>query len=335
MKRTSLKDIALKVGVSTAAVSLVLNGKEKEGRVSKEMAEKIRQAAHELNYQPNRLAKGLQSGRTQTVGLVVADISNPFFATLAFHIQEELEKSGYAVIIMNTNEDDMRMGQMINLLRERQVDGFIIVPTQSGESSIRSLVEQRVPLVLIDRYYPSVPAPSVVIDNYEAARAITRYLVQASCKRIGLLLYANTQPHMQERKRGFSEALCEAGIFDPRLIREVCYNSLPGDVRRAVYSLVKEEGVDGLLFATNTIAVIGVKYMVDLKVKLPEEVHIATFDKSEAFDFMPFPVPYIRQPIADMGRKAVDLLLLQMENEVSPAISVSELPACLVTGRTD
>ena len=115
MKRVSIKDIAQVVGVSTATVSLVLTGKNKNGRVSKEMSEKIKKVANEMNYQPNRLAMSLQSGRSQTIGLLVADISNPFFGTLAFYVQEEMEKAGYAVIIMNTDESDLQMERMISL----------------------------------------------------------------------------------------------------------------------------------------------------------------------------------------------------------------------------
>ncbi|WP_106829144.1 LacI family DNA-binding transcriptional regulator [Parabacteroides pacaensis] len=241
MKRVSIKDIANRVGVSTAAVSLVLNGKEKEGRVGKAVADKIRQTAREMNYQPNRLARSLQSGHSQTIGLLVADISNPFFGSLAFYIQEEMEKANYAVIIMNTNESDLRMNTMITLLRSHQVDGFIIVPTESGEKYIRPLLDEHVPVVLLDRYYPSIPSAAVIINNYQASYQLTESLIKASCRRIALLIYKNGQPHMLERRRGYEEALLKANIFDSRLIYEVDYTFLKSDIAQVIHTLVEKE----------------------------------------------------------------------------------------------
>lgn len=126
MKRPSLKTIADELGISTAAVSIVLSGKNDKGRVSEETSKKIFEKAKEINYMPNTLAKGLRMGSSKTLGLVVADISNVFFGTLALYIQAYAEKEGYAIIIVNTGENFDKMEKMIKLLKARQVDGFII-----------------------------------------------------------------------------------------------------------------------------------------------------------------------------------------------------------------
>lgn len=332
MKRVSIKDIASAVGVSTATVSLVLTGKGKDGRVSKEVSEKIRVIAHQLHYQPNRLAMSLQSGRSQTIGLLVADISNPFFGTLAFYIQEEMEKAGYAVIIMNTDEGDLQMERMITLLRSRQVDGFIIVPTEFGEKYIRQLADDHIPLVLIDRYYPSVQTNSVLIDNYQASYEATRYLIDLYCRKVALIIYENNQPHMKERKNGYADALKEVDLYDGALIKQVRYKTMAEDIAEAITGLVNEHSnIDGILFATNTIAMTGIKQLLHLKVRIDEEVRVVCFDKSDAFDFMPVFIPYIHQPIAEMGRKAANLLIKQIqddERKEQPAIY--KLPANLV-----
>lgn len=322
MKRVSIKDIAQKVGVSTATVSLVLNGKEKQGRVSKEMADRIRQVVGEMDYRPNRLARSLQSGKTQTVGLLVADISNPFFGTLAFYVQNELEKAGYAVIIMNTNESDAQMGRTIELLRSRQVDGFIIVPTESGERYVRGLLQANQPVVLVDRYYPGLETARVLIDNYGASGEATRLLLDRGCERIGLLVYDNRQPHMEERTQGYVDALSHAGVYDKNLVKPVRYKTLEQDVEHSIDCLLKEERkVDGILFATNTIAMLGIKHLLNRKVVMPAGIRIACFDKSDAFDFMPVSIPYIRQPIAEMGGKAVEILLEQIETRTNKPVN--------------
>lgn len=332
MKRVSIKDIASAAGVSTATVSLVLTGKGKDGRVSKEVTEKVRVIAREMHYQPNHLAMSLQSGRSRTIGLLVADISNPFFGSLAFYIQEEMEKAGYAVIIMNTDESDLQMERMVLLLRSRQVDGFIVVPTQFGDTCLKSLLDEHIPLVLVDRYYPDLYSDSVLIDNFQASYQATRYLIEQGCRRIALLIYENNLPHMVERKKGYVKALEDAGLFDKELIREVQYKTMTEDTKEAVnYLLLNDSnGMDGILFATNTIAMTGIKQLLNLKVRLTEDVHVVCFDKSDAFDFMPVFIPYIRQPIAEIGCLSARLLIKQIEQKIVEGKSVHKLDAVLV-----
>ena len=330
MKRTSIKDIAQAVGVSNATVSLVLTGKAKNGRVSDEIADKIRLTAKSMNYQPNRLARSLQSGRSQTIGLLIADIVNPFFGNMAFHIQEEMRKAGYAVIIMNTDEDSGQMEDMIELMRCRQVDGFIIVPAESGEQSVAKLIEENIPLVLIDRYYPDIRTNNVLIDNFDASYQATRHLIMKGCKNIALFIYDSKQPHMEGRKKGYIEALNESDLFKSSLIREVSYKNTAQDLNNELNSMFKNnEPVDGILFATNTIAVTGLKLLYKRNTYTPENIQIVCFDKSEIFDFLPIPVTYIQQPIQSIAFMATRLLLEQLD-EVPAEPSSYRLPAELV-----
>lgn len=316
MKRVSIKDIASAAGVSTATVSLVLTGKGKDGRVSKEVTEKIKLIAHEMHYQPNRLAMGLQSGRSQTVGLLVADISNPFFGSLAFYIQEEMEKAGYAVIIVNTDESDLQMERMVMLLKSRQVDGLIIVPTEFGNKCIKNLLEEHIPLVLVDRYYPELFTENVLIDNYRASYMATQYLIRQKCQKVALFIYQNNQPHMTDRKNGYKDALIDAHIFDEDLICEVHYRTMKKDIEDAISSLIhRYSDIDGILFATNTIAITGIKQLLNLGIRISEDIHVVCFDKSDAFEFMPVFIPYIHQPIDEIGRLSANCLIKQIENK--------------------
>lgn len=328
MKKVSIKDIAQKAGVSNATVSLVLSGKVKKGRVSKETTELIREIAKELNYQPNNLARSLQSGRSRTVGLLVADISNPFFGLLAFYVQEQMEKSGYAVFIMNTNESDVQMGKMIDILKNRQVDGYIIVPTQHGESYIQQLVDAHTPLVLIDRYYPAIQTYSVMLDGYQASFRATRLLIGKGCKRIGLLVYDGTQSHMSDRKYGYVDALKQEGIYHPELVREVNFSNFHEDVSKGISELLALQ-IDGLFFVTISISLAGIRALVNEGVKIQEDIQVVCFDRSEVFDFMPHPIPYIQQPVEAMARKAVDLLLEQMDSD-EHSVQTCKFPAILM-----
>lgn len=333
MARISIKDIAIALGVSNATVSLVINGKEKEGRVGHEMAEKIRAKAKELNYEPNNLARSLRIGRSETIGLIVADISNIFFATLAFHIQEYAEKLGYTIIITNTNEDTSKMEKMIQTLQSRQVDGFIIVPTENGEEYISKLVKSKIPVVLLDRCFPAIETSHVMIDNYQTSWLATKHLIALGCKKIALLTYQNKLHHMIERKRGYVEAVQKASIFDPELIKEVSYENITEDTTNAINELLQIKDLDGIFFSTDSICVAGIKYMQQLDRNLFKKINLMSFDKNEIFDFVNYDVPYMMQPLPEMGRKAIDILMNQIINKSNKTEKIelqASLHTCLV-----
>jgi len=316
--RVSIKDIAQKVGVSNATVSLVLNGKEKEGRIRKEVAEKILKAAKELNYEPNNFARGLRMGRSNTIGLILADISNNFFANIAFYIQEYAEKYGYSVIITNTNESGEKMGKMINVLKSRQVDGFIIVPTEDGEEHISDLAQTKTPIVLLDRYFPNLPISHIVVNNYHASFDAANLLIDSGRKNIGLIIYDNKLPHMQDREKGYREALIKKDCYNPSLTKKIAYNNIEEDISTAIHELLDAKPkVDGIFFATNSISVLGIKQLIRLGIRIPEDIKVVCFDKNEAFDFMPFLIPYVQQPIEEMSKKTVEILMEQIKQSAA------------------
>lgn len=318
MKRTSIKNIAEKLGISNATVSLVLSGKHKDGRVGAELAEKIVRTAKEMNYQPNALARSLRVGSSQIIGLIVADISNLFFSSLAFHIQEEAEKYGYSVIITNTNESVKKMDDVIHIFRNRQVDGFIIVPTEGSEKYVQDLVNDRIPLVLIDRYFPFVPTNYVVIDNYRAALDATRILIERKCKRIAMITYKNVLPHILERKSGYIDALTYSGMADAICVKEIRYSHMEDDISKAIRELLcQEDKIDGIFFSTNTISLSGIKSLMNEGVDISKDIQVVCFDKNEAFELMSISIPYVLQPIADIGKKAVEVLINEIKTKKS------------------
>lgn len=314
MKRVSIKDIAEKLGVSTATVSLVLSGKDKAGRVSKELSERIKDTAKEMNYEPNNLARSLRMGNTQTIGLIVADISNLFFSSLAFYIQEEAEKHGYTVIITNTNESVDKMATMISMFRNRQVDGFLIVPTENSEKQIQILVDSNASFVLLDRYFPLIETSYVIIDNYQASLKATNLLLEKECKKIALITYKNKLPHILERRSGFMDAMEYGGMSDNIIIKEVRYSNLENDIKLAIDELFDmKEKVDGIFFVTNSISMLGIKSLIKKGISIPDDVKVVCFDKNDAFDLTNIPIPYVMQPVADIGRQAVETLISLME----------------------
>src|ERR1700761_773902 len=176
-KKTSLKDIAKHVGVSTALVSYVLNDLAEEKRGGQEMALKIRAAAKALHYTPNQIARSLKIRKTNSIGVIVADINYRFTSGVTKAIEAECQRYGYTVIYGGSEEDARRFDTLVHLLVDRQVDGLILVPVEGCEDSIAYIRKQEVPFVFIDRILPKMEANIITIDNAPAAHRAVKQLI--------------------------------------------------------------------------------------------------------------------------------------------------------------
>ncbi|PST83071.1 LacI family transcriptional regulator [Pedobacter yulinensis] len=317
MKRVSIKDIAQAVGVSTALVSYVLNNKEKEARVGQKIAEVIRVKARELGYQPNQIAKSLKTGRSQTIGLIVADISNPFFANIARTIEDEAKKYNYTVIFGSSDEAADKSQNLINILLERQVDGFIIAPTEGSEEQIRSLQDQRIPFVLIDRYFPDIQTNFVVTNNYQASYQAVRHLAGQHRKKIAMIAYKSELVHMKERERGYLDALKDSGLdSDLNLVKEISYNFIQREVGEVMGQLMRgHPDIDAFFFGSNALSMGGLRYLNRNNYRIPETISVVCFDESEAFDLFYAPLTFVNQPLLEMGKEAVRILAEQISGK--------------------
>jgi LacI family transcriptional regulator len=309
-KRISLKDIARKVGVSTALVSYVLNNKKLD-RISKEVAQKINDTARELNYSINHIARSLKTNKTYTIGLIVADISNPFSSTLARIIEDEAEKNNYTVIFGSSDEDAEKSLKLMNILLNHRVDGLIIAPAENSAPQITYLQEREIPFVLIDRYFPDLKTNYVAIDNYKAAHLITRYMVDQNYQRVAFITSGKGLFNLQERKRGYLAGMEESQLpVNDLWIKEVSNKNIRQEVEDAIDQLLgSPQPPDSILFASNTLSSYGLKYINKLPVKVPDDIAIASFDESDAVQLFYSPVTYIKQPLIQMGQLATQLLL--------------------------
>lgn len=309
-KRVSIKDIATKVGVSTALVSYVLNGQEKEKRVGKEVVEKIRQAADELNYRPNQIARSLRKGSTNTIGLIVADIANPFFGQLARIIEDEASRHNYVVILGSSDEDCAKSASLTETFLNRQVDGFILVPSEGDDQLVMSLIHKDIPLVLIDRRFPEIEGSYVVLDNYQATFDATLQLIAGGRRQITMVAYESSLFHMQERIRGYCEAMAEKNLQQFIRVEKIDVRHDKMDARMDEIVLRKE--TEALLFATNTLSIAGLYAIRRSNLQIPDDLAMIGFDGNEAFDFFTPPISYIEQPLAEIGREAVRIVLEQI-----------------------
>jgi LacI family transcriptional regulator len=322
--KTSLKDIAKIVGVSIPLVSYVLSNKGKENRVSEKTAKKIRQVAKELNYHPNWNARSLKTNKTRSIGVIVADISNPFFSHLARTIEDEAFSHDYTVIFGSSDEKVEKFNKVLDFLKMRQVDGFIIAAPEGSREIIAQLTEAGVPFVLIDRFFKDLNTNYVTVDNFKASMQATNYLLEKGNKKIGAVLYNSTLNHYQERHQGYVEALNQAGLpVDTKLIKRINHGSLKKEMKRVVQELVQDSGVDAIYFHTNTLAEEGLTQMLGLDRKILKKVDVVVFDQNSSYNFLEDPIPYLHQPIKEIGQKALRILIEQIKEPTQDLQQIS------------
>lgn len=310
-KKTSLKDIAQHVGVSAALVSYVLNNKAEEKRVGKAIAEKIWTAAGKLNYSPNQIARSLKISKTNTIGLIVAKINYRFTTGITGAIEAEAKENNYNVILGSSDENPQKFSELMHVLINRQVDGLILVPVEDTQKEIEYLKKHEIPFVLIDRYFPEIETNYVALDNYKAAYQSVSYLIETGHKRIGFVNYKTTSQHLLERNRGYRQAMKDNKLLVKKDWQPaIRVNYISEDVKESIHKLSNtSNNCDAIFFATETLAITGLKNINELQLKVPDDLAVVSFDEAEAFELFYCPVTHARQPVEDMGKAAVDLLM--------------------------
>ena len=321
-RKTSLKDIAKVVGVSIPLVSYVLSNKGKENRVSDKTAAKIRKVAQEMDYHPNLNARSLKTNKTRTLGVIVADISNPFFANLARTIEDQAYSQDYTVIFGSSDENKEKFERVLNFLKTRQVDGFIIAPPEGSKKMLLTLEESQIPFVLIDRYYKELNSKYVIIDNFKASIEATEYLLNKGNKRIASVVYNSKLAHFQDRHDGYVAAIKNAGL-SRNFTLKINNASVRKDMKKGIKKLILEDEVDAIYFHSNTLAEEGLRQLMLLDKDLLKTKDVVAFDENSAYHFLEDFIPYVKQPIKKMGQNAVRILINTIENTTDTDSQVS------------
>ena len=311
MKKASLKDIAESLGVSKALVSLVLNGKGDERGINKNTQEKVRIKAKELNYIPNQYARGLRIGRTNTIGVIVPDISNVFYGKLCKAIEREAYDKGYNLIISNTYEDVQKEKKLISDLINRNIDGLILASSFDSKNEIDGLRNDKFPLVLVDRVFDDFDVDSVSVSNAEGARKAVEFLYSKGVKHpVCFSLSPVYISSISERIQGYIGALKNPD--DAKLV-QIPHDNIAGGVVTALAEL-KNEDYDGIFCVNNNIAKALLREL-SIQGDPLTDVQIISFDDIEIFDIVNPKISAIAQPIQEIGETAVKLLLERFANE--------------------
>jgi len=315
MKKISIKDIAIKAGVVPSTVSFVLNGRDKEMRISQTLTDKIKAIAEETGYYPNHTAVSLRTGKTKIIGLIVEDISNVFFSTLAKTIEDEAYAIGYKIVYCSTENDDDKGNELIKMLSRQQVDGFLITPSSGMRSEIKKLLTQKKPLVLMDRYFPELDLHHTVVDNMNGVKMGMEHLCKKGYKNIGFVNVDLDQVQMQQRELGYVTGLKEFAPKAKPCILQIFYKSKPAEFVEAIKIFILDNPqLDALFFATNYLGTYGLQALRQLKVAIPAKIAVICFDDHEIFQFYTPSITVISQPIEEIAKSAVRLLVNQLEN---------------------
>lgn len=311
-KRTTIKDIAEDVGVSIALVSFVMNKKEKLHRVSEDMTAKILEAAKRLDYQPNNAARSLRNGRTRTVGVIVSDISNSFFADIARCIEDSAYKNNYTVIFGSSDENVQKMDNLIQVLINKGVDGLIVVPCQGNSKVIAEIERSNLPIVLLDRYIPDSEISYVGLNNRKATMRAIEHLVERGYSRISMVSYDMELTNVKERENGYTTAMNKAGLKENIDIHKIGFHNISDDVVAALKKM-RAKSTEAIVFGTNTLTTKGLKHLRNMNINVPHDMAIVGFDNSEAFELFYTSITYINQPIEQIGTEAFNMIIKLIE----------------------
>lgn len=302
-KRVSLADIAESLNVSKSTVSFVLNGKGKQFNISPTTQQLILDKAKELNYVPNFFAKGLREGKTQTIGLVLADISNQFYSELSKAIQESLYMHGYSLFIVSTNDDDTMELKLMRDLILRSVDALIIAPCNGIPELKPVLDETPIPVVWVDRIGDEF-ADFVGVDNSREAGKLVN-LFSKKPKGVGIIHpVASDVMTVRLRIDGAKAACEEQGIP----YHTLCISDNDAQADKEIKALL-DSGVDSFIGLNNKVALLTRASLKRLNVSIPEQARLISFDDHESFAYFAPPITALRQPIAQIGQETVARLM--------------------------
>ena len=332
--QTTLKRIADQVGVSLTTVSRVLSGQAQRYRISKQTQGAVEELARKFNFVPNQLARGLRLKKTLTIGLVIPDISNPFFAAIARQVALGARQRNYSVLLCDSQENlDLEI-EAINLLRNRHVDGMVLCPVGQSSEHLQGLVGSGLPIVLVDRFFPELPLPYVAADNLTGAREATEYLIVNGHRRIACVQGLQGTAPNEFRLRGYKAALAKHKLpCDAALIVGDNFGEQNGYIETKLL-LQSRRGVTAILAFSNLIALGALRALAEEKLRVPDDISLIAFDDQPYAAFLAAPLTTVAQPHSEMGDVAIRLLFDQINSPSRVPKGGVLLPTTLVVRRS-
>jgi len=326
--KPTMNEVATEAGVSLGTVSKVLNG---NSTVAAELRARVLAACERLNYQRNRIAASLRSRQTNTIGVIVPDILNTFYAALVEKLENLASAAGYTLMVVTTGEDPRRACERIGVLKERQVDGMIVIPSFDGSELLAPAIGADVPCVIVDRISAKDAYPSVATENFDAAYQGAKYLLSLGHRHITLAVNTRRLWNSEERIAGFEKALVERkGKADVRIVgmtvEEACIS---------IEGLCRERARPTALFASNNLVTLGaLRALQNCRVDVPGEMSFLAFDDFEWLSLLQPAVSAIRQPVDQIAVEAWRLMLHEIGGQSISTPHIRASGELIVRGST-
>lgn len=325
-----IADVASVAKVSPSTVSRALT---KPDLVARETRERVLQAAQQLGYQPNKLARGLRKQKSHLLGLIVGDILAPFHATLAKGVQDAAEKHGYMVFLFNSDEQPEKEARYLQELQSHLPEGLLLVPTAQTRQHLHSFPSMRdLPIIELDRTSGTPGVHAVLVENILGAREAVEHLIQLGHRRIGMVAGEPVITTAQERLEGYRQALKQAGIaFDERLVANGYHKEEGGYA--AAMELLRRPPADRptALFVGNSEMAAGtVQAIRDLGLRIPDQVSLVSFDDTRWAQLMKPALTVVAQPAYEIGFLACETLVSLLRQKKSLHSQILRLKTSLL-----
>jgi LacI family transcriptional regulator len=312
----TIKDVASAAGVSIATVSRVLNNSPH--RVAEKTREEVLKIVKDLDFQPSKLAAGLKLTRSAAIGLIFPSfVAGTFYSEIFHAIEDEAVKNGYGIILGSSYGEAAKEELLINLLRERRVDGLIIIPSSPGvDLKYYRRLEKGIPLVFVDRYFPQIDADRVTTNNVKGAYLAIEHLIRLGHKRIAFLSGPEAPcTSISDRIEGYQKVLTEYNIHFRKIIEtEKNINKQKECAYEAMNSFLKNSTKISAIFAVNDNVAIGaLRAIRQAGLRVPDDIAVIGYDNDEMGPFLPIPLTSVAQQKAEMGKLAITLLLERIQ----------------------
>lgn len=329
--KPTIYDVAEKAEVSIATVSKVIN---QTGRIGEKTRKRVIEVMKDLNYSPSVVASALTGKNTYTVGLLVPDIANPFFAEMARSVEDRGHELGFNVVMCSTDHDEEKEAQYISLLRRKSVDGLILASVIQNDEILKALIKQNLPVALISRDMPSLAVDTVIVDDFIGGYAATEHLIELGHEKIAVLAEKMTVTSSRERVRGYQKALEEAGLpVEDDWMRISDFTVEAG--KQSTRELLDSPDRPSAIFACNDMLAIGaIQATREKGLSVPDDLSVVGFDDTVLATMIDPPLTTVAQPIQDMGSKVMDLLVEEIKKEKRTKQRVVLLPELVIREST-
>lgn len=330
--KPTIYDVAQAAGVSIATVSKVING---TGRISDKTRKHVRKVMEELKYQPSMVASALTGKNTYTIGLTLPDLANPFFAEIARAVEDRGHESGFNFFICSTDNDPAKEEKYFSLLMKKRVDGVIIASRTHNTAFLKKMIQMNIPIAMIARELPALAVDTVMVDDFLGGYQAGSHLIELGHRRIAVVAEDLNEMSSRERLRGCRQAMLDAGIEpDERLVTVGGFTLESGKeaMRRL---LLLDAARPTAVFACNDVLAIGaIQAARERGLHVPTMLSVIGFDNTILATIIDPPLTTIAQPMQEIGRRVVDLIIQEMRGEKTQKQRVLLLPELVVRGST-